>query len=184
MEFYGGMVCPICESGKLQEKAESIEFEYKNEKRIIPDRKLFRCERCEEAFLNSKDERKLERLLTDVRRRIDGLLTSKEIKEIRKQFGMTQVEFAKALRVGEKNFARYESGQASQSNAMDNLLRILKKFPYAIRTIYKDWPVYQSKTIIEFKAFLPKAKKKREVIVRKPTNCGINEEGYADANSI
>ena len=52
---------------------------------------------------------------------------------------MTQVEFAKALRVGEKNFARYEAGIAVQSYAMDNLLRVLEKHPETIHAFYSEW---------------------------------------------
>jgi predicted transcriptional regulator len=39
------------------------------------------------------------------------------------------VDFATSLRVSQKTFARYETGQATQSYAMDDLLRILQKYP-------------------------------------------------------
>ena len=110
-------------------------------KTIIPGRTVFTCQECEESFFDPKEQREIEKLLTDERRKIDGLLTSQEIKDIRQQFKMTQVEFARILRVGEKTFARYESGQASQGYAMDNLLRILRDFPETMRAIEASSPL-------------------------------------------
>lgn len=147
MEFYDGMVCPVCEVGKLKVHKEDLEFEYKGEKFTIPEKNVFRCPECEESFLDSKDDRIIEKLLTDERRKVDGLLTSQEIKAIRQQFKMTQVEFAQVLRVSEKTFARYESGQATQGYAMDNLLRILRQCPETIRVINQSYsfPVQEPK---------------------------------------
>ncbi len=64
-----------------------------------------------------------------------GFLTDLDIKRIRKKLGMTQKEMAEKLGVGEKNFARYENLSVRQSKAMDNLLRILDKYPHAIRVL-------------------------------------------------
>ena len=50
---------------------------------------------------------------------------------------MTQVEFSKLLGVGEKTFARYETGQTVQSIAMNNLLRVIKAYPFVIDAIQK-----------------------------------------------
>lgn len=135
MKFYHGMTCPVCEVGTLELESEDMEFEYKGVSTVLPHQKIFKCHECDESFLDQKDERRVEKLLSDERRRIDGLLTSKEIKIIRQQFGMTQAEFATKLRVVEKTFARYENGQATQSYAMDNLLRILWKYPVSIECI-------------------------------------------------
>ena len=140
MQLIKGKVCSICEAGKLEVSYRDLEFEYKGNKFTVPNMKLYECDECEETLFDSKDERKLEKKLTDNRRIIDGLLTSQEIKEIREKFQMTQIQFAKLLRVGTKNFARYESGQSSQGYAMDNLLRILKKYPFAIDAIVEQTP--------------------------------------------
>ncbi len=139
MKFDDGMTCPICEIGSLAEKVEDIEFEYKGVTRTFPGQRIFQCSGCGESLQNKKDQRLLDRALTDSRRKIDGLLTAREIKSIREQFKMTQVEFARLLRVGEKNFARYENGQTTQGRAMDNLLRILHKHPHTINEIGGVW---------------------------------------------
>jgi HTH-type transcriptional regulator/antitoxin MqsA len=135
MKVHEGMLCPVCEVGKLQTIIKDLEFEYKGEKTICTGRRVFVCAECAEEFLDDRDERAIERRLTDARRKVDGLLTSVEIRAIRRRFGFTQVQFAEVLGVGKKNFARYESGQASQGRATDNLLRILRERPDTIRLI-------------------------------------------------
>jgi HTH-type transcriptional regulator/antitoxin MqsA len=64
-----------------------------------------------------------------------GFLTDEDIKRIRKKLGLTQKEMAEKLGVGLKNFARYENLSVRQSKAMDNLLRILDKYPGAIEAL-------------------------------------------------
>ncbi|MDM8515891.1 type II toxin-antitoxin system MqsA family antitoxin [Desulfobacterales bacterium HSG16] len=129
--FREGGTCPICEEGILSLIHKDIDFTYKGHTLHI-QRQVFTCSSCEESFFQAKDEREIEKLLTDRRRRVDGLLTSDEIRGIRTKFGMTQVNFARYLRVSQKTFARYESGQVTQSYAMDNLLRVLQHYPEAM----------------------------------------------------
>ena len=66
---------------------------------------------------------------------MDGLLTSQEIKKIRKSLGFTQEVLGELLGGGEKSFARYENGHVTQSRAMDNLLRILNDYPFVLKAL-------------------------------------------------
>jgi len=144
MKLVNGMICPVCEAGHLKAVRKDVPFEYKGHRHVVANVRAYECELCGESLWDDHDEKKVERSLTDIRREIDGLLTSDEIREIRQSFGMTQVQFAEALKVGEKNFARYESGQATQGRSTDNLLRILREYPNAIQAIYKDWTGWAS----------------------------------------
>lgn len=143
MELRRGAVCPVCEEGALDEVRKDLDFEYKGEVRTISNQLIYECHTCGESLQNKKDRRTLEKLLTDSRRTIDGLLTSRQIRRIRKIFGMTQSDFAAALKVGEKNFARYESGQSMQGRTTDSLLRILERYPHAIRVLGVEWPTME-----------------------------------------
>jgi transcriptional regulator with XRE-family HTH domain len=60
------------------------------------------------------------------------LLTAADIKRIRRKLHLTQEQMATVLGGGLKGFARYENGQVIQSRAMDNLLRILERFPESL----------------------------------------------------
>ena len=135
MDIYNGMLCPVCETGQIKTCRQNLAFKYKGEETVLTDQNIFKCPECSETFIPPDKERSIDKYLTDQRRKIDGLLTSDEIKAIRKQYGITQTAFAKILRVASKTFARYENGQVAQSYAMDNLLRILRKFPDAISAV-------------------------------------------------
>lgn len=130
-----GMKCPICGSGKLSEKTVSEKFDYKDQTKTVSDYHVYVCNKCKEEIVDPKTLRVTEKVLTDFRRGVDGLLTSDEIKAIRKKLGKTQSEMAEWLGVGEKNFARYENGQVTQSKPMDLLLRIIGKFPTILNSI-------------------------------------------------
>lgn len=135
MNWENGQACPICGLGVLNQKCEDREFTYKGHKRVYPGLRVFRCSKCGEGLYKRRDELKLEKFLTDSRRQIDGLLTSAEIKEIRSRLGFTQKQLSDLLEVGEKTFARYESGQVVQGKAMDALLRIFREYPKAIKVL-------------------------------------------------
>lgn len=134
MEIYEGALCPVCEKSKLGMVKTKTEFSYKGRKKMIA-RDVLACDVCGESFFQPKDERNLDKLLLNERRKIDGLLTSEEIKKIRSKFRLTQIAFAKRLGLSDKVFARYESGQSNQSLAVDDLLRVLDAYPAAIEKI-------------------------------------------------
>ena len=179
MNYYSGMICPVCENGKLEEKQKTLDFEYKGVNRKITDQRVFECNDCHEQLQNKKDLILLDRMLTDSRRSIDGLLVSNEIKSIREHFGLTQVEFAQALQVGAKNFARYESGHATQGRMTDNLLRILRDYPYTIRQFGVKYPKDQDSVVYKLKATIYPPKKAIKVSVIS-TEC-LTEEGNYNA---
>lgn len=133
-----GDSCSICAEGKLSEQIITEEFEYKSKKIRISNYHIYRCDECKEELVSPKTIRETEKILTDFRRGIDGLLTSDEIKSIRKKIGKTQKDLATLLEVGEKTFARYENGQVTQSKAMDILLRLMGNFPDILNQIGKE----------------------------------------------
>ena len=139
MSLKDGMECPICEVGTLKRITRDETFNYKGKEIVVPNCTIYYCENCRDGLYEKKEEKRIEKILTDERRKIDGLLTSEEIKRIRTSFGYTQVQFARLLGVGEKNFARYEAGQSVQSKSMDLLLRLIERIPEAIDLIKNNF---------------------------------------------
>jgi len=176
MNYIKGMTCPVCEVGKLGVTKKDFEFKYKGHSRTYSSDKVFICSECESSFLNKKDQRNLDFILTNSRKEIDGLLTSDDIKAIRSIFKITQKDFAKLLGVGEKNFAKYESGQATQSRAMDILLRIFRAFPFTIEVVGGQLPVIGEKT--EFKLVANRYPNEGQIAVnlKAEKGCSISEE--------
>lgn len=183
MKLRDGMVCPICEAGSLKVVTKNVPFEYKGHVHVVANVRAYDCDICGESLWDDGDERDFERSLTDVRRRIDDLLTTDEIKAIRQQFGMTQVEFAKALRVGEKNFARYESGQATQGRSTDNLLRILQAFPDALQVIHRDWSGWATLRQ-EVTVSVKKRQQKPTTIIVAAQGCQLEDEDYTYESAV
>lgn len=104
-------------------KDEKIETTVLNETFTVV-RKIAFCKNCghevfphELALLNDL-------IVYDEYRRRKGLLTSQQIKDIRKKRGLSQVELARFIRCGEKNIARYETGTI-QDRSFDLLIRLV-----------------------------------------------------------
>lgn len=130
-----GDICPVCGQGHVEEKVINGRFKYKGKECVISDYHIFACGICKEELVCPESLNKSEKILTDFRRQVDGLLISDEIKAIRKRLGKTQKTLAEMLNVGEKTFARYENGQVTQSKSMDTLLRALNIYPDLLDSI-------------------------------------------------
>ena len=66
----------------------------------------------------------------DAYREKHGLLTSRELKEIRSRLGMSQQSFARFLKVGVASVKRWEAGLV-QDEAMDELIKVKSDLPTA-----------------------------------------------------
>ena len=82
------------------------------------------CAICGAPLLPNKYWALNDIIIYDEYKRKLGLLTSEDIKRIRKKRGMSQVELAHFIQCGEKNIARYENG-AVQDRVFDLLIRLV-----------------------------------------------------------
>ncbi|MEI6209575.1 MAG: type II toxin-antitoxin system MqsA family antitoxin [Desulfuromonadales bacterium] len=127
-----GDVCPLCGGGSLIGNVIEERFTYKGHSLVVPDYGILECPACGEAVVRKDSARRTEKMLKDFGRQVDGLLMAADIKRIRRKLHLTQEQMATVLGGGLKGFARYENGQVVQSRAMDNLLRILDRFPESL----------------------------------------------------
>lgn len=127
--------CPICGENQLKGKLVEEIFKYKGATLKIDDYKVLECASCGEEVVPRSEMKRTTKTIKDFHRKVDGLLTSGEIKQTRKKLALTQEEMGEILGGGLKAFARYENGQVTQSKVMDNLLRILAKYPFALDVI-------------------------------------------------
>ena len=86
------------------------------------------CPKCGEPLFLYEAERVNQICCFDEYKRKKGLLTSEEIIEIRRKYGLSQSELAKKIMVGAKNIARYEAGKI-QDRSIDLLIRLLNDHP-------------------------------------------------------
>ena len=128
-------VCLVCGSGDIHQSVSSKTFSYKGESITFDSFISYKCHSCGESFPDEEQLDKIEPKIRDFHREVDGLLTSQEIRSIRRSLGFRQDVFGIILGGGEKAFNRYENGSVTQSKPMDNLLRIIHVIPSAIDII-------------------------------------------------
>ncbi|MCP4112434.1 MAG: YgiT-type zinc finger protein [Desulfobacteraceae bacterium] len=73
MEFYDGMICPVCEAGLLKSVRKDLDFEYKGVKTIIPEQKVFECSECGELFQNKNDQQHINHILKGSKQETDDI---------------------------------------------------------------------------------------------------------------
>ncbi len=125
------MDCPLCDHQHEVEERQrltttiikGVEVEYKERyyycANAKEDESEFECgSMINENLLNARNAYRVKK----------GLLTSDEIVEIRREYGLTQVELARLLGWGEATIARYES-KAIQDESYDLMLRLIKNDP-------------------------------------------------------
>ena len=84
------------------------------------------CPECGDVFYDKKLMDEDMKVGFDLYKKTVGLLTSGEIKAIRKSYGYSATKFAMVLGLGAKTITRYEGG-AIQSQEVDNLIRLAAK---------------------------------------------------------
>lgn len=69
-------LCPACQKGKLYEARKDLIFKYKNRPITFQHVKVLKCNVCDYEGLSKEANRRVEKGLTDFRRKIDGLLNN------------------------------------------------------------------------------------------------------------
>ena len=86
------------------------------------------CPKCGAPLFVYEVQRLKQVRCYDEYKRKKGLLTSGEIIDIRRKYGLSQTDLARALRIGAKNIARYETGKI-QDRCIDFMIRLLNEHP-------------------------------------------------------
>lgn len=116
--------CGNCEAfHEANEIKEAREYTIKGAK-IKAEITILTCYHCGEEIYDKDNEIKNDIIMFDEYKKINGLLTSKDIIDIRDKYHLSQSALSKLLGFGEKTITRYENG-AIQDRAHDNLLRVL-----------------------------------------------------------
>ncbi len=117
------MDCMECGNAKMATGMVSFEAEVKGERVFVDGIEGLKCPICGYQTVDGKQMPEFMRLAADVYRQRHSLLTSTEIREIRRILGMSQAQFSASLNVGIASIKRWEMGQV-QDKAMDRLLRL------------------------------------------------------------
>ncbi len=116
------MKCFECEKGKLTVRVADVPGEVKDEKYTVRTEALV-CNQCGAHVLTDAQSAAYTVAIADAYREQHGLLTSRELKNIRQRFGLSQRAFARRFRgISLASLKRWEAG-AIQDEAHDELLR-------------------------------------------------------------
>lgn len=127
------MNCFQCEKGKMVSKLTEVKARVRGEE--IPVRtEATVCEGCGFQVFTDEQSAAYTIASADVYRTKHNLLTTEELKAIRKRLGMSFRAFAKYLKVSEASPKRWEAGLV-QDEAMDELIRIKADLPAARRNL-------------------------------------------------
>ncbi len=93
---------------------------------------LYRCEVCGEEEYSFQQMQAVERQAAGLYRQQEGFLQPEEIRALRERWGLTQAQLEDALGLGRKTVARWEAGRVLQQRSLDNLLRVIDRFPQVL----------------------------------------------------
>jgi HTH-type transcriptional regulator/antitoxin MqsA len=105
---------------------------------IVRDVECLECADCGERYLEPEQVRAFERKVIDAQREAKNLLSGDEIRQVREQIGIHKERLEKILNLNPKSFYRWESGLSIQSDAVDTVLRLLRKYPDAVYALAEE----------------------------------------------
>jgi HTH-type transcriptional regulator/antitoxin MqsA len=130
-------LCPLCGEGQVADQVEAMEAEYKGHRTQLPQHFLL-CNHCGSDFAGAAQAKLNKRALMAWRKQVDGLLTGAEVAAVREQFHLTQAQAARLFGGGPVAFSKYENDDVAQSDAMDTLLRVVRRSPEAFRVLAEE----------------------------------------------
>lgn len=124
--------CALCDEklNKLENQSEIVEYKTSNgiKNILVEGLSFYKCQSCGETFYSPQDiivhDNQLEKAL-EKDRKSKGLLTAREIKQIRSKWELSQTQLEVLLNISPKNVAKWETYRADQSKTVDKTLRTI-----------------------------------------------------------
>lgn len=125
--------CAICKSKNSESKNKSTKHKHPTINKILA--KL--CGHCKKKALSRLGVKPSDKAIKELYAIVNGLLTSAEVRQIRKNLNLTQKDAALICGGGPNAFSRYERGEKVPIRATSNLLRLLNKYPNEVEYLLK-----------------------------------------------
>lgn len=130
-------LCPICGEGHVTDHVDQVESDYRGHKAMLPLHYRL-CNTCHSDFAGAREGKLNKRAIMAYRKSVDGLLTGAEICALREKFKLTQTQAANLFGGGPVAFSKYENDDVAQSEAMDNLLRLVRRSDAAFWVLVEE----------------------------------------------
>lgn len=130
-------LCPLCGEGHVTIQSEMVENEHKAHKTMLP--LVFKqCDACGSDFAGAAEAKLNKRAVMAWRKQVDGLLTGDEVAALRRLYQLTQGQAAQLFGGGPVAFSKYENDDVAQSEAMDTLLRLVRRSKEAFWALVEE----------------------------------------------
>ena len=126
--------CGEC-GGAVSVSSAPIPFELRGETITVPDIEHGTCEKCGEVLLDPGAMDQLQREAIRQLKQAKGLLTSEEVRALRRSLGLSQSAFERLLGTGPKTVIRWEKGTVFQSATADRLMRLIRARPELVEVL-------------------------------------------------
>jgi HTH-type transcriptional regulator/antitoxin MqsA len=118
----------------MEHGTRKIEVKYKDLSSFV-DMPGWYCPRCNEGIITGKDMKLSDKALNELKIQHEGLLSSKEIRRIRKRLNLTQKDAGTIIGGGPRAFQKYESGELLPSRAVVSALKLLDANPKGLELL-------------------------------------------------
>lgn len=150
-------ICPVCCAGSMHEYKFSSELKYKNVTLQVSTFESSKCEVCSSVSPTHEQSKRNKLVAVNFQRAVDGLLSTHEVLRIRKATKLNQSDASRVLGGGGKAFSKYENGTVRQSVAVDNVLRLIDKYPNLIQDLVELDMQRRALAYVETEIYIPAA---------------------------
>jgi len=126
--------CPICGAHALSLSSAPLTVEFREQSYQVEGFQYEVCAECGETIHPAGQADEILKAAVSMARRARGLLTPDQIRQLRHDLGLTQVELEAVLGVGPKTVTRWEKGTVFQSAVADNFMRSIWAHPEVFST--------------------------------------------------
>ena len=104
------------------------------------------CHASDESVHTAADMKHSDRMLNQLKARVEGLLEPQEIRRIRKKLRMTQAQAGQIVGGGPRAFQKYEAGDLLPSRAISSALALLDHNPDALTILQRRYDHHTKST--------------------------------------
>lgn len=119
-------LCSLCGEGHITPRTENTVTEYRGQQGTVTLH-FAECDACGSEIVGDAESRANKRAVLAFKKTVDGLLAGEEIRAIRDKYQITQAQAAKLFGGGPVAFSKYENDDVAHSDAMDTLLRLVRR---------------------------------------------------------
>ncbi|MCF8468159.1 MAG: type II toxin-antitoxin system MqsA family antitoxin [Sneathiella sp.] len=123
------MACPLC-GGEVQQQMRTYAITYKHLQTDVELPGIFCCsEHCGEGMVEESAWDQVEKIKAELKANYLGVMAPDHIREVRTHLNLSQRKAGQLFGGGPNAFQKYETGKVTISQPMNNLLRLVAKYP-------------------------------------------------------